>query len=93
MEEKQKRIKISKDRTTICKYVVGDFVLVTFNKYGKHTFIAEIEEISENVHALEGVWISVLPMKEYKSDETAKKMIREKIRCIVPLKDIADLPN
>ena len=88
-----KRIKISKDRTTVCKYIVGDHVLVTFNKYGIHTFVGEIEEISENMHALEGIWISVLPIKEYKSDETAKRMINEKIRCVVPLKDIQDLPN
>ena len=90
---KPQRIKISKDRTKICKYVLGDLVVVTFNKYGKHTFIGEIEEISENMHELEGVWISVLPVKEWNSDEHAKRMIREKIRCIVPLKDIRDLPN
>ena len=90
---KEKRIKISKDRTSICKYVLGDVVLVTFNKYGKHTFIGEIEEISENYHGLNGVWISLLPIKEYNSDETAIRMIKDKIRCIVPLKDICDLPN
>ena len=87
------RIKISRDRNTICKYIAGDLVLVTFNKYGKHTFIGEIEEISENYHGLQGVWISILPIKEYKSDETAKRMIKDKIRCIVPLDDIQELPN
>ena len=92
MGERQ-RIKVSKDRQLICKYIIGDLVLVTFNKYGKHTFIGEIEEISENYHGLNGVWISVLPVKEYNSDETAIRMIKEKIRCIVPLKDISDLPN
>ena len=45
------------------------------------------------MHDLEGVWISVLPVKEFNSDETAKRMIREQIRCMVPLKDIRDLPN
>ncbi len=90
---KQQRIKISADRTKICKYILGDLVVVTFNKYGKHTFIGEIEEISENMHELDGVWISVLPVREFNSDETAKRMIREKIRCIVPLKDVRDLPN
>lgn len=93
MKEKKPRIKISQDRTRICKYCIGDLVVVTFDKYGKHTFIGEIEEVAENMHALEGVWISVLPVKEYNSDETAKRMIREKIRCMVPLKDIRDLPN
>ena len=88
-----KRIKVSNDRTNICKYVLGDLVVVRFNKYGVHYFVGEIEEISENMHSLEGVWVSVLPIKEYNSDETAVRMIKEKIRCIVPLKDISDLPN
>lgn len=93
MSDKKSRIKISQDRAKICKYCIGDLVVVTFNKYGKHTFIGEVEEVAENMHELDGVWISVLPVKEYNSDETAKRMIREKIRCIVPLKDIKDLPN
>ena len=93
MKENKPRIKISQDRTKICKYCIGDLVVVTFDKYGKHTFIGEVEEVAENMHELEGVWISVLPVKEYNSDETAKRMIREKIRCMVPLKDIRDLPN
>ena len=93
LSSKKPRIKISRDRTKICKYILGDLVVVIFNKYGKHTFIGEIEEIAENMHDLDGVWISVLPVKEYNSDETAKRMIREQIRCIVPLKDIRDLPN
>ena len=67
--------------------------MVTFNKYGKHTFIGEVEEVAENMHDLEGVWISALPVKEYYSDEIAQRMIREQIRCMVPLKDIRDLPN
>lgn len=87
------KVKISKDRNSICKYVLGDLVVVTFNKYGKHTFIGEIEEISEDYHGLNGVWISVLPSKEYNSDETAIRMIKDKIRCIVPLEDVTDLPN
>lgn len=90
---KEQRIKISQDRTRICKYCIGDLVLVTFNKYGKHTFIGEVEEVAENMHDLEGVWISVLPIQEFHSDGTAKRMIRDKIRCMVPLKDISDLPN
>ena len=91
--EKKQRIKISQDRTKICKYCIGDLVVVTFNKHGKHTFIGEVEEVAENMHDLEGVWISVLPVKEYYSDEIAQRMIREQIRCMVPLKDIRDLPN
>ena len=59
------RIKISKDRTAICNYIVGDQVVVSFNKYGRHTFIGLIEEISEDYHGLEGIWISILPVKEF----------------------------
>lgn len=55
---KEQRIKISQDRTRICKYCIGDLVLVTFNKYGKHTFIGEVEEVAENMHDLEGfMWL------------------------------------
>ena len=93
MKKKQTRIKISQDRNTICQYMVGDLVVVVFNKYGKHTFIGEIEEISENCHGLQGIWISILPVKEYNSDSVAKRMILDKVRCIVPLKDIRSLPN
>lgn len=90
---KVQRIKLRRDRNYICKYVIGDLVVVTFDKYGKHTFVGEVEEISENMHDLDGIWISVLPVKEFNSDATAKRMIKEKIRCIVPPKDIRDLPN
>ncbi len=90
---KEQRIKTSQDRTKICKYCIGDLVVVTFDKYGKHTTKGEAEEMAENMHGLEGVWISVLPVKEYNSDETAKRTIREKIHCMIPLKDMRDLPN
>lgn len=92
MITKTQRIKISQDRTKICKYCLGDLVVVTFNKYGKHIFIGEAEEVCENMHELDGVWISALPVKEYNSDDIAKRMIRDQIRCMVPLKDIRDLP-
>ena len=93
MSTKEPRIKISQDRTRICKYCIGDRVIVSFRKYGVKKFEAEVTEVCENMHGLEGVWISVLLIKEYNSGETAKRMIREKIRCMVPLKDIRDLPN
>ena len=45
------------------------------------------------MHELDGVWISVLPVKEFNNDDIAKRMIRDQIRCMVPLKDIRDLPS
>ena len=90
---KVQRIKTSSDRTDMCKYVLGDLVVVTFYKYGKHHFIGKIEEISENMHGLEDIWASILPISEYRSDDVAKRMISEKIRCLVPLEDIRELPN
>ena len=90
---KVQRMKTSSDRTDMCKFILGDLVIVEFVKYGIHRFIGKIEEISENMHALEGVWISVLPIQDYKSDDIARQMIREKIRCMVPLKCIKELPT
>lgn len=58
-----------------------------------NTFIDEVEEVTENMHDLDGVWISVLPVKEFNSDETVKRMICEQIRCMVPLEDVRVLPN
>ena len=43
---KEQRIKISQDRTRICKYCAGDLVVDSFNKYGKHTFISEVGEVT-----------------------------------------------
>ena len=90
---KVQRIKTSNNKTDMCKYKLGDLVAVTFYKYGKHHFIGKVEEISENMHGLEGIWVSILPVSEYRSDDIAKRMISEKIRCLVPLKDIKELPN
>ena len=88
---KVQRIKTSNDRTDVCKFVRGDLALVEFVKYGRHRFIGKIEEVSENMHALDGIWISVLPVQEYDSDGIAKRMIREKIRCMVPLDCVREL--
>ena len=92
MNEKQ-RIKTSNDRMDMCKFIIGDLVLATFCKCGKHRFIGRVEEISENMHGLEGIWISILPVSEYQSDNIAKRMISEKIRCLIPLEDIKELPR
>ena len=61
--DKPQRIKISQDRTKICKYCIGDLAAVIFDNYCKHAFTGEAEEVVENMHDLDGVWISVLPVK------------------------------
>ena len=93
MSTKEQRIKISQDRTYICRYCVGDEVIVIFRKYGNHKFVGRITEVCENLHGLDGIWISAIPVKEYESDDVAKRMILNKVGVMVPLKDIRDLPN
>lgn len=90
---KVQRMKTSNDRTDMCEFIIGDLVIATFHKYGKHRFIGKVEEISENMHGLEGIWISILPVSEYQSDTIAKRMISEKIRCLIPLEDVKELPS
>ena len=92
--EKVQRIKITQDRTKICKYCIGGRVIVTFRKYGVKKFEAEVTEVCENMHGLDGVWISVLPLKALDStDKKAQKFVDEKIGIMVPLKDVRDLFN
>ena len=88
------RIKISQDRTYICKYCVGDRVIAIFRKYGVHKYEAEITEVCENMHGLEGVWISVDPIRALDpTDKTAQMYVDQKIGIMVPLKDVRDLFN
>lgn len=94
MENKKQRIKLNKDNSTICKYSVDDIVIVLFNKYGKHKYIAKVLEISENMHSLDGVWVSVLPLKAIDPyDKTAVEIVNRKIALMVPLKDIKGIAN
>lgn len=94
MSTKEPRIKISQDRTRICKYCIGDRVIVVFRKYGIHKFEAEVTEVCENMHGLDGVWISVMPIKALDpNDESAVRHVEMKIGIMVPLKDVRDLLN
>ena len=94
MSTKEPRIKISQDRTRICKYCIGDRVIASFRKYGVKKFEAEVTEVCENMHGLEGVWISVLPLKALDpTDQTAQMYVDQKIGIMVPLKDVRDLLN
>ena len=46
------------------------------------------------MHGLEGVWISVLPLKALDpTDQTAQMYVDQKIGIMVPLKDVRDLLN
>ena len=80
MSTKEPRIKISQDRTRICKYCIGDRVIVSFRKYGVKKFEAEVTEVCENMHGLDGVWISVMPLKALDpTDKTAQMYVDQKI--------------
>ena len=94
MGVKEPRIKISQDRTRICKYCIGDRVIIIFRKYGVKQFEAEVTEVCENMHGLDGVWISALPLKALDpTDKKAQRYVDEKIGIMVPLKDVRDLYN
>lgn len=94
MSTKELRIKISQDRTKIYKYCIGDRVIVSFRKYGVKKFEAELNEVCENMHGLDGVWFSVMPFKALDpTDKTAQIYVDQKIGITVSLKDDRDLLN
>ncbi len=76
------------DCSAECRFCVGDNVEAIFMKYGEHKFIGVITGIHTNIKSLNGVWISVLPMKEEENDEISKLLVSNKIEVMVPLKNI-----
>lgn len=94
MSTKEPIIKISRDRTRICKCCIGDRAIVSFRKYGIKKFETEGTEVFENMHGLDGVWISVLPLKALDpTDKTGQMYVDQKIGIMLPLKDDRDLLN
>lgn len=94
MNTKEPRIKISQDRTKICKYCIGEREIVSFRKYVVKKFEGEVTEVCENIQGLEEVWIRVLPLKALDpTDQTAQMYVAQKIGIMVPLKDVRDLLN
>lgn len=55
MNTKKPRIKISQDRTRICKYCIGEREIVSFRKYVVKKFEGEVTEVCENMQGLEEV--------------------------------------
>ncbi len=94
MSTNESRLKVSQDRTEICKYCVGDKVIAIFRKYGIHKFEAIITEIGVNMHGLDGVWVSIKPLKAIDpNDWMAVRHAEMNIGMLVPLKDIKELLN
>ena len=94
MSTNEARFKISQDRTEVCQYCVGDRVIAVFRKYGIHKYEAVITEVCENAHGLEGVWISIKPLKALDPTDTSAKMhVDMNIGMMLPLKDIKGFAN
>lgn len=67
---------------------VGDRVTAIFRKYGRHTVIGEVAEISTDEHGLPGTWVSIQVSGGDTSDKQVIWMIQNSIRVLVPIKDV-----
>ena len=72
---------------------VGMTVRANFRKYGVHSVIGEITEISTNEHALEGTWVSIKVNDGNKSDMCVQLLIKNKIQVMLPIRDVVETLN
>lgn len=70
---------------------LGDKVKAIFRKYGKHTVIGEVWEISTNEHALFGTWISIRVSGGDMSDKHVAFMAVNRFNIMVPIKDVLEV--
>lgn len=70
---------------------VGDKVKAKFRKYGVHTIIGIVNEISEDEHALKGTWVGIKVTGGNMNDPHVSWMVANKVGCLVPLKDIVEV--
>ena len=70
---------------------VGDKVKAIFRKYGKHTVIGEVFEISTDEHALEGTWVSIRVTGGDMTDKSVAYMVANRINVMVPIKDVVEV--
>lgn len=69
----------------------GDIVKAKFRKYGVHSIIGEVFEVSTDEHALEGTWVSIRVNGGDLKDRQVQWMIANKINCMVPIKDVVEV--
>lgn len=70
---------------------LGDKVKAIFRKYGKHTVIGEVWEISTDEHALSGTWVSIRVSGGDMSDKHVAFMATNKFDVLVPIKDVLEV--
>ena len=70
---------------------VGDKVKAIFRKYGKHTVIGEVFEISTDEHALEGTWVSIRVTGGDMTDKSVAYMVANRINVMVPVSDVVEV--
>ena len=70
---------------------IGDKVKAIFRKYGKHTVIGEVFEISTDEHALEGTWVSIRVTGGDMTDKSVAYMVANRINVMVPVSDVVEV--
>ena len=70
---------------------VGQIVKAIFRKYGKHTVIGEVFEISTDEHALKGTWVSIKVTGGDTSDKQVSWMVANRINVLVPASDVLEV--
>lgn len=69
----------------------GDIVKAIFRKYGKHTIIGKVWEISLDETPLPGVWVSIRVLDGDKNDKAVLLMIQNRINVMVPISDVIEM--
>ena len=67
---------------------IGNVVQAKFRKYGIHTIVGVVREISTNEHALPGTWASLNVIGGELTDPTVKRLVDNRFGVLVPIKDI-----
>jgi len=70
---------------------LGDKVKAIFRKYGKHTVIGEVWEISTDEHPLSGTWVSIRVSGGDMSDKHVSWMVANKMNVMVPVSDVMEI--
>lgn len=70
---------------------LGDKVKAIFRKYGKHTVIGEVWEISTDEHALTETWVSIKVTGGDMSDKHVSWMVANIMNVMVPVSDVKEV--